>query len=159
MIRDANPVLRAADPAESRQIATLSRLHIEYGLNWRWTPARVRKQILDAETMVLVATIAGELRGFAIMRFGDTQAHLLLLAVEPKSQHRGIGRALLEWLDLSVSNAGLKNIRVEVRSSNTRAQRFYRSLGYRTIKQIDGYYDQRESAIVLLKECGMPATG
>lgn len=158
MIRDANPLLRPADPAESRQIATLSRLHIEHGLNWRWTPARVRKQVLDPETMVLVATVAGELRGFAIMRFGDTQAHLLLLAVEPKSQHRGIGRALLEWLELSVSTAGLQNVRVEVRASNTRAQDFYHSLGYQTIKQIDGYYDQRESAIVLLKEFGTPGT-
>jgi len=37
----------------------MSRLHIEYGLHWRWIPARVKRHIRDKDTMVLVASRDG----------------------------------------------------------------------------------------------------
>ena len=54
---DDQLVLRAAHRSEAAAIATMSRLQVEYGLNWRWTPARIRRAIGDKETMVLVASI------------------------------------------------------------------------------------------------------
>lgn len=142
---------RAAHRSEAGYIAALSRVQIEHGLHWRWTPARVRRQILDKETMVLVASDRGELCGFAIMRFGESNAHLFLLAVEPKKRRGGIGRALMRWLEKSARTAGLQHIRVEVRDSNRSALRFYGALGYRYIREVRRYYDRRESAIVLVK--------
>jgi ribosomal protein S18 acetylase RimI-like enzyme len=156
--RHQNLVLRAAHIAESRHIAAMSRIHIEYGLQWRWTPGRVRMQIFDSETMVLVATVNGELRGFAIMRFGETRAHLFLLAVEPGSRRTGIGRALLLWLEESVRTAGLQDIRVEVRANNVAAAAFYESLGFTARHRIDGYYDAREPALIMIKETGARRT-
>ena len=98
---DESLVLRAAHVSEAGAIATMSRLQVEYGLNWRWTPARVKKQIRDKDTMVLVASLGGVIEGFAIMKFFDDDAHLFLLAVQPKRQGLGIGRALVDWLEKS----------------------------------------------------------
>jgi ribosomal-protein-alanine N-acetyltransferase len=147
-----NPlVLRAAHPSEASSLATMSRLQVEYGLDWRWTPARVRRHVRDRETMVLVASIGGVIEGFAIMKFHEDDAHLLLLAVQPKARRAGIGRALVEWLEQSCRTAGVQRIRLEVRASNQPARLFYEKLGYRSIGQVSAYYGNREAALVMGK--------
>ncbi len=143
--------LRLAHTSEAAAIAAMSRLHVEHGLRWRWTPARVRRAIAHAETVVLVATFRGDIAGFAIMRFGDLEAHLHLLAVEPRRRRSGIGRAMIEWLEKSCDTAGIRQIRLEVRARNEAARHFYRSLGYRHLGQIPGYYDRSETAVLLGK--------
>jgi ribosomal-protein-alanine N-acetyltransferase len=148
---DESLVLRAAHVSEARPIASMSRLLVEHGLNWRWTPARVKKSIKDKETMVLVASIDGSMSGFAIMKFRDEESHLFLLAVATKMQRMGIGRTLLAWLEKSCRTAGMRQIRVEVRANNRNARKFYERSGYRFIGQVAGYYDKREPAVVMVK--------
>ena len=109
----------------------MSRLLVEHGLVWRWTPARVRRSIKDKDTMVLVASIDGALSGFAIMKFRDEESHLFLLAVASRLQRTGIGAALLAWLEKSCRTAGIQNIRVELRAANKRARKFYEQAGFR----------------------------
>ena len=144
-------LMRGAHVSEARTLATLSRLHVEYGLRWRWTPARVRASIKDRETMVLLGTIEGDIVGFAIMRFGDSDAHLHLLAVSPERRRHGIGRALIQWLETSCRTAGMQRIRVEVRERNDIACAFYERLEFRREGRIAGYYDGREAALVYCK--------
>jgi len=144
-------ILRAAHRSEAGAIATMSRLHVEYGLNWRWTPARVRRYIRDSETMVLVASMDGVIEGFAIMKFRDDEAHLFLLAVQPKARKSGIGRALLEWLEKSCRTAGMQQIRLELRASNRAAKQFYERMGFRFVSQVAQYYDRREAAVIMAK--------
>ena len=148
---DESLVLRAAHRSEASAIATMSRLQVEYGLRWRWTPSKIRKCIDDREIMVLVASIDGEIEGFAIMKFLDDDAHLLLLAVQPKARKSGIGRALVDWLERSCETAGIQRVRLEVRASNDAARRFYEALGYRFVSQIGAYYDKREAAAIMVK--------
>lgn len=147
----ANITLRAAHSSEASAIASMSRLHIEYGLNWRWTPAKVRRHVRDKETMVLIASNEGPIAGFAIMRFGDDQAHLFLLAVQPEYRRSGLGRSMMQWLEKSCRTAGIQTVRLEVRVSNKAALRFYRKLGYRVIARVAGYYDRREAAAVMAR--------
>ena len=151
MSTDKQLLLRAAHPSEGAAIASMSRLQVEYGLNWRWTPARIRRQIADPDTMVLVATRAGVLIGFAIMNFGDQHAHLYLLAVEPQHRRSGAGTAMVAWLEKSCRTAGIQSIRLEVRADNKSALAFYRKLGYRYFGRMAGYYERRESAVVMGK--------
>ncbi len=148
---DESLVLRAAHISEAGTIASMSRLLVEHGLSWRWTLARVRRSIKDKETMVLVASSNGVLSGFAIMKFRDQESHLFLLAVEPKIQRTGIGAALLAWLEKSCRTASMRRIRVEVRASNRKARKFYEHSGFRVIGQETGYYDKRETAVVMVK--------
>jgi len=129
----------------------MSRLHVEYGLNWRWTPAKVKRHIKDEDTMVLIASKEGTIAGFAIMRFGDNQAHLFLLAVQPEFRRTGIGRSMMQWLEKSCRTAGIQAVRLEVRASNRGAMRFYRSLGYRFLGRVAGYYDRREAAAIMAR--------
>jgi ribosomal-protein-alanine N-acetyltransferase len=141
--------LRAAHRSEAAMIASISRLHVEHGLRWRWTPPRVRKQIDDPDTMTLVASADGKIAGFGIMHFGDLRAHLVLLAVEPRYRKTGVGGALLRWLEATCITAGIQDIRLEVRAGNHLAQRFYRNRGFANVGRIPGYYDRREAAVIM----------
>jgi ribosomal-protein-alanine N-acetyltransferase len=149
MTADSSVVYRAAHLSEAGIVAAASRLHVEYGLKWRWTPARIRQLIRDPDTMVLLATMHGEIAGFALMHFGETNAHLLLLAVIPAFRRRGIGMSLLRWLEKSCVTAGIQQIRLEVRSGNRAARNFYAQAGYQCHGQVSGYYDGREAASIM----------
>ena len=85
------------------------------------------------------------------MKFGDVQAHLHLLAVDPRHRRKGIGRAMLGWLEKSCDTAAMHEIRLELRASNRIAREFYRHLGYVGKGVIPDYYDRREAALVFGK--------
>ncbi len=106
--------------------------------------------------MVLIASNEGSIAGFAIMRFGDDQAHLFLLAVQPEYRRSGLGRSMMQWLEKSCRTAGIQVIRLEVRVSNRAAIRFYRNLGYRIIARVAGYYDRREAAAIMARTLNEP---
>src|SRR3954452_20010294 len=94
------PLFRLATPADAYEIAVMSRYLVEVGLRgWSWPPERVAKAIRARSTLVVVAEVRSHLVGFAIMEFGDVQAHLSLLAVKPSYHRGGIGRGLMEWLE------------------------------------------------------------
>lgn len=148
---DESLALRAAHTSEAGVIASMSRLLIEHGLKWRWTTARIKRSIIDKDTMVLVASVEGILSGFAIMKFRDDESHLFLLAVAPRFQRSGIGSALLDWLDKSCRTAGISKVRVELRASNRPAMLFYERFGFRSVREIPAYYDHREAAVVMVR--------
>lgn len=148
MLSKETATLRLAHSSEAAAIAAMSRLQIEHGLRWRWIPSRVRRSIDDPETIVLVATLGGDLAGFAIMKLGDLNAHLHLLAVEPRQRRTGIGRAMMRWLERSCRTAGMQHIRLEVRASNQAGCEFYEALGFAEIGIISNYYDREEAARV-----------
>ncbi len=138
--------LRLARPAEAATIANFSRDLIEYGLRWRWTPIRVAACIRAPNVNVLVACVRENIAGFSIMRYGDNDAHLDLLAVAPTYRRAGVGRRLIEWLEKCAVVAGIFSISLEVREKNEGAQLFYKRMGYRTLAQLPGYYQGIETA-------------
>lgn len=139
--------LRLARPADAAPIANLSRDLIEYGLQWRWTPIRIAASIRAPDVNVLVACIHENIAGFAIMRYGDDDAHLDLLAVAPPYRRGGIGRQLLKWLEKCALVAGISKVALEVRAENEGAQLFYKRMGYRPLVELPGYYQGIEAAL------------
>jgi ribosomal protein S18 acetylase RimI-like enzyme len=110
------PLIRLATRDDGRAIAALSRTEIEHGLPWRWTPPRVQRAVADPRTNVCVARHGdGSLLGFGIMVYADDTAHLSLLAVNPSARRRGVGSALLLWLEQVAGVAGLERVQLEAR--------------------------------------------
>jgi [ribosomal protein S18]-alanine N-acetyltransferase len=108
---------------------------------------RVAASIRDLDVNVLVACIHENIAGFGIMRYGDEDAHLDLLAVAPPYRRAGVGRQLLEWLEKCAVVAGIFSVALEVRAGNEGAQLFYERLGYRTLVHLPGYYQGIEAAL------------
>lgn len=139
-------------PGDAVGIATLSRNAIEVGLPWRWTPQRVTKSIADKSANVIVVRQSGLLAGFAIMKYEDDEAHLLLLAVHPGQRRKRIGSALISWLEATARTAGIGLIRLETRSQNTEAIAFYRALGFQELELRKGYYLGVENGVCMAKD-------
>jgi ribosomal-protein-alanine N-acetyltransferase len=145
--------LELARPEHAAVIARLSRDRVEQGLGWSWRVARVGRAIASAQSNVVVALgPAGSVLGFGIMSYGDDEAHLQLIAVRADQARRGIGRAIVQWLEHSARIAGVGLIWLETRSSNVDARTFYRRLGYRELERMPGYYQGSEAAVRLGKD-------
>jgi ribosomal protein S18 acetylase RimI-like enzyme len=138
--------LALAEDADAHPLASFARDLIEAGLGWSYQPQRMASLIDDPDIITLVARERGEPIGFASMRFGDTRAHLILLAVQPALQRRGIGRRIILWVLDSARVAGIPSVHVELRMSNMPAFGFYRSLGFAETIRVHGYYRGRETA-------------
>jgi len=138
---------RLATKSDASAMSLMSRDLIEYGLVWSWTRSRICRHIEDPDTVALVASIKFKPAGFGIMAYADAEASLKLLAVQPEYQRLGVGLRLIRWLEKSALVAGIPNIYLELRESNTGAFTFYKELGYQKIGVIAGYYQGIESAI------------
>jgi ribosomal-protein-alanine N-acetyltransferase len=98
----------------------------------------------------------GEVVGFCILQPVLDEANLLLMAVHPGQQGKGLGYQLLE-----ASLAQLKNnpvqVFLEVRESNHAAIALYEKSGFHQIDLRKNYYPKpdgsREHAIIMVKSC------
>ena len=141
------PLIALATGADASVIANLSRDAIEQGLGWSWTAPRVLKALRDDATNVIVARRHGEVAGFAIMKYGDDTAHIVLLAVTAARRRCGIGSALLRWLEPTARTAGINTIQLEARANNSEARAFYQQLGFNEIGVRVSYYRGVEDAV------------
>ena len=147
----SNCEVTLALPADAVVIAELSRDAIEHGLGWSWTPRRVLRSLRDASTNVAVARRDGALLGFAIMKYGDEDVHLMLLAVRAAQRRQGVGKALLAWLETTARVAGMALIRLETRANNGAARSFYGVHGFSETGLHEGYYQGVEDAMRMAK--------
>ncbi|MFI4894800.1 MAG: GNAT family N-acetyltransferase [Steroidobacterales bacterium] len=145
------PPIRLAGAHDATMIAEMSRDYIEYGLGWSWTPVRVLAAIVERATNTAVVDTGGQIAAFGIMHYGDDVAHLALLAVRPNQQQRGLGTALMAWLEKPALIAGIERIRLEARADNPNALGFYRKQGFREAGRIARYYRGTVDALRLEK--------
>ena len=148
--------IRLATRVDALPIAEMARDLIEHGLGWSWTRERVLRSLRHPDTNAVVAVRDGARVGFGIMKYGDDDAHLLLLAVQPAASRRGVGRALVAWLEGSARVAGLRRIVLEARLRNAPARAFYLNLGYSPREVLPGYYSGREASVRMVKEFRPP---
>jgi ribosomal-protein-alanine N-acetyltransferase len=145
-------LLIPARPDDAKRLAAMSHELVEAGLRPSWGATRIAWHIRDPESVVLTARVRGQPEGFAIMRYADESAHLNLLAVTPAYRRRGIGRALIGWLEETAVTAGTFSISLELRASNLPARAFYAALGYREGAEVCGYYQGIESALRMTRD-------
>ena len=129
----------------------MSREYIEHGLPWTWTESRVAAAIRDPEINVVVVGDSGSICAFGVMSYPDDDAHLLLFAVRTAQQRRGVGSAILRWLEEAARNAGAKRIRVECRRDNVAARNFYCEHGYHELSITSKFYRGIKDGVHLVK--------
>lgn len=140
-------LMNASDVAVVAEIENLVQSH-------PWT----KKQFEDSVNTYQVTVIEqqGQVVGFCILQPVLDEANLLLMAVHPSQQGKGMGYQLLE-----ASLAMLKNdpvqVFLEVRESNTTAIKLYEKSDFHQIDMRKNYYPKadgsREHAIIMVKAC------
>lgn len=104
----------------------------------------------------LVADVDGVVVGFLVGCLESTGestfGHISNLAVRSEFRKRGIGSLLVLRAEQQFLLEGAGAVLLEVRTSNTPGQSFYRTLKYSDVYRIHAYYSNGEDAIVMRKE-------
>lgn len=93
-----------------------------------------------------VARSDGEVLGFSLSRIVADEAELLLLAVKPQTQRRGVGKLLLAEFERSATSRGARRLHLEVRDGN-HAVNLYHSSGYTLVRRRRRYYNGRDGQL------------
>lgn len=98
---------------------------------------------LSGVVLTLARDDEGRTHGFALMRTVADESELLLLAVSPEAQRRGIGSSLVRhYIDHSLGR-GVKRLHLEVRDGNP-AVAMYQAFGFGTEGRRSDYYRGRD---------------
>ncbi|MEU6777776.1 ribosomal protein S18-alanine N-acetyltransferase [Nonomuraea angiospora] len=116
-----------------------------------WSEGMMRGELADMPRSrhYVVALMDGEIIGYAGLAAAADQADVQTIAVLEKHQGTGIGGALLTELLAEAGRRGAREIFLEVRADNPRAQAVYRHYGFREIGTRRRYYDDGTDAIMM----------
>ncbi|HEY8427144.1 MAG TPA: ribosomal protein S18-alanine N-acetyltransferase [Sandaracinaceae bacterium] len=136
--------MRARDAAE---VAALSARC--FGAS-AWSAADLEAELARdfAEVWVARSHPAAPIEAYAIAWFAD-EGELLTVGVEPAARRRGLGRALVERVQASARERGVRWLTLEVRRGNAAAVALYEALGFATIDVRRRYYADGEDALVM----------
>ncbi|MFB6177352.1 MAG: GNAT family N-acetyltransferase [Halobaculum sp.] len=98
--------------------------------------------------------IVGYVVGDATPNHGRDIGHIKDIAVRPDAQGDGLGRQLLRAGLRRLAGQGAAVVKLEVRESNTRAQRLYDSEGFDPVRREPNYYGDGEAAYVMALDLG-----
>jgi GNAT superfamily N-acetyltransferase len=77
--------------------------------------------------------------------------YLNLVGIHPSARRKGIGAAVLGWLEGEAQRAGTRNIWLCVSAFNADAQHFYRRHGYREVATLDDLVVPGEDEVLMRK--------
>ena len=118
-----------------------------------WTRSQCAGILPMKGVALALAEQGGTAVGFALMRIIADEAELLLLAVAPESQGKGVGRTILAHFVDTAHDAGAQHLHLEVRDGNA-AVALYHKAGFRPAGRRLSYYKgagaQRHDALTLV---------
>jgi len=104
-----------------------------------WTRSQCAGILPMHGVSLTLAEQGGQAAGFSLVRAVADEAELLLLAVDPAEQRRGIGQALLDDFIAGALAAGGHRLHLEVRDGNP-AVELYRASGFAPVGRRRNYY-------------------
>lgn len=140
-------LMNQADVTRVVDIETLVQTH-------PWTSKQFYEAVEQYQSTVIEGD--GQVQGFCILQPVLDEANLLLMAVHPSQQGRGLGYQLLEQSMQMLKNNPIQ-IFLEVRESNLAAIKLYEKSGFHQIDLRKNYYPKstggREHAVIMVKAC------
>ena len=107
---------------------------------------------LSANLCGIVAIDKEKTLGFITYSVSLDSSDLNDIFVVPEYRKQGIGEKLISAYFQSIISKGVVKSLLEVRKSNQTAINLYNKVGYKQISKREKYYDDGETALVLLKE-------
>jgi len=147
--------LRRGGPEDRRFIVTLAmRAFADFG-----DYDEIISEWLDSPGVVSILAVEGSARrGFALVAprrtigFRRTStAELIAIAVNEAARGQGVGRSLLERVELIAQTWASSEVRLHTAVSNSGARRFFGNAGFRVIDTAEAFYPNGQRALELRK--------
>lgn len=116
-----------------------------------WTAGAFQNELTNNQfARYIVIELDGEIAGYGGMWLIMEEAHVTNIAIRELYRGRKLGERLLREMQLTASFYGAIRMTLEVRPSNTIAQRLYEKMGFRSVGVRRGYYtDNKEDALIM----------
>jgi ribosomal-protein-alanine N-acetyltransferase len=121
-----------------------------------WSERIFTDELSRYDRYYVVAEAAGRIVGFAGLMLIEDDAHVTTLAVRPGARHRGLGTRLMLQLIHAGLARGSRNLTLEVRSTNTGAQRLYEKFGLAAVGMRKHYYRDDDAVIMWVTDIDGP---
>jgi ribosomal-protein-alanine N-acetyltransferase len=113
-----------------------------------WSARIFFDELAQSNRTYIVVTDDGEIVGYGGLMVIEDDAHITTLAVVPGFRRMRLGTRILLTLVERGLAAGARHLTLEVRATNTDAQRLYERFGFAPVGKRKGYY-AGEDAIVM----------
>lgn len=135
--------------ATSDEAAVLERIEADSFTGDRLSRRSLRHHLQSQTSDVLVATLDGDVVGYAMMFYRSTTpiARLYSIATVQAARGKGVGKTLVEACEAAAIKRGCTSLRLEVRKDNPGAIQLYRKLGYVEFGTYADYYEDGEAAL------------
>ncbi|CAG7653405.1 ribosomal protein S18-alanine N-acetyltransferase [Paenibacillus allorhizosphaerae] len=126
-----------------------------------WTAGAFQNELTNNQfARYIVIEIDGEIAGYGGMWLIMEEAHVTNIAIREMYRGRKLGERLLREMQRTASFYGVIRMTLEVRPSNTIAQRLYEKMGFRSVGVRRGYYtDNKEDALIMWADLPKAARG
>lgn len=114
-----------------------------------WASHTLLEALQDERTLVFVATVAGQVRGYGVAWTVFDEGDLTRLVVDPMARRWGLGACLTQALLQECQQRGAQRVFLEVRVSNEQARRLYERQGFKQVGLRRNYYGNGEDAVVM----------
>jgi ribosomal-protein-alanine N-acetyltransferase len=149
-------VFARAGTAHTPAILTVMERAFDARFGERWNAGQVNAALLAGDRVGEIAFGDGAPIGFSLARYAAEEAELLLVAVVPQWQRRGIARMLISRAIDEVRARGAATIFLEVRDGNDAAGALYASQGFEGVGRRKGYYsgtERRRHDAITMRRC------
>lgn len=112
---------------------------------------------LEQEQNIFLSARAmdGAFLGYCGLYVAGEEGEITNVAVDPSMRRKGIGEQLLQELFVQAKLQGITQIFLEVRCSNTAAQKLYLKMGFQSCGVRKGFYQKpKEDAVVMSVSLG-----
>ena len=99
-----------------------------------------------------IVTQNSSMAGFVIgLLEPDHTGHITTIGIAPEHRRRRLASSLLERVESSFRRRSARIVRLEVRATNTPAQKLYLSLGYTVTQRLPKYYSNGGDGLLMVK--------
>ena len=119
-----------------------------------WTKSQWEKELTEPKRICLgaIELETKKLLGLCSSWLIVDELHITYLAVHPIHQRKGLGKSL--FLDLIKRSKALRtnHLFLEVKDTNEAAKAFYKSMGFKIIRNRSNFYKDGSDALILIKK-------
>jgi len=114
------------------------------GFEFPWTEREFIRCLRQNNCVGMVAEHEKRVVGFMIYELHTSWLHVLNFAVAADHRRRGVGRQMVAKLIAKLSSQRRSQILLEARETNLAGQLFFRSLGFRAVSVLRGFYAETD---------------
>lgn len=116
-----------------------------------WSETLFMAELETRESHSWVLSLRGRVTAYIVTRVSGDEAEILRIAVTPGARRLGYGSDLLALALEKLAEQGVRQVYLEVRSSNTPARSFYEAHRFQVAGKRTNYYSNPDEDALILR--------